>query len=248
MTRRREYRLYRQKASRLRRIARALLVLLGFVLFYIAVSELLLTSVAVGSVSMQPTFTIGDRLLVSPLSYGATIPFTGRKIRALSPPDRGDLVLLRPPYYSTTPLRRLLSPFVEFFTLQRVSLEISSGIETEDRALIRRVIGIPGDAVRVDGYEAFVLAPGEESYVSEFELSDAAYLISRDSLPDGWDTSLPFAANVEALVLGENQYFVMSDYRNMTNDSRYWGAIGPDSFIGKPILRYWPFSSFGVSR
>ena len=197
---------------------------------------------------MSPTFTIGDRLLVSPLAYGATIPFTDRKIRALSLPGRGDLVLLRPPYYSTTPIRRLLSPFVEFFTLQRVSLAISSGIETEDRALIRRVIGIPGDTVRVETYEAFVLAPGEESYVSEFDLSDAAYAIRRDPLPDGWDASLPFAADIDPLVLGENQYFVMSDYRNMTNDSRYWGAIGPGSFIGKPILRYWPFSSFGVSR
>ena len=244
---RRQFRLYRKKRSLLKRIVVILIALLLFILSYLVFRGFLIRSLNVGSVSMEPTLLVGDRLLAAPLTYGAEVPFTKLRTRSLSSPKRGDLVIVRPPYYSTTPIRRLLSPFAEVFTLQRVSLEVPLGLDTEDNLLARRVVGLPGDTIRIENYEAFIRAPGSTSFISENEIGSERYSVVGDPLPEGWNESLPFGADIAEFVL-EDEYFLMGDNRSITNDSRYWGALGSEAFVGKIVLRYWPLRSFGVPR
>jgi signal peptidase I len=47
--------------------------------------------------SMEPTLLVGDRVLVSKLSYAARLPFTSRVILPLGQPQRGDMVVFAPP-------------------------------------------------------------------------------------------------------------------------------------------------------
>ena len=43
----------------------------------------------------------------------------------------------------------------------------------------------------------------------------------------------------------EGELFVMGDHRNASNDSRDIGTVHEDSVIGKVVLRFYPFDSFG---
>ncbi len=95
---------------------------------------------------------------------------------------------------------------------------------------IKRIIGIPGDTLRIEGktvtltnaeYPSGVVL--EETYIHEMN---------------------PNTTLTETL--GEGEYFVMGDNRNASSDSRMWGILQRDKIIGRALLRLFPFSRFGV--
>jgi signal peptidase I len=88
--------------------------------------------------------------------------------------------------------------------------------------LIKRVIGLPGDTivttsstVQVDGV---VL---QEPYVK-----------------------VPFNLEGRQWVVPPNDYFVMGDNRQFSDDSRDWGFVPKSYIIGKAVMIYWPMSNW----
>src|SRR5690606_9842966 len=51
------------------------------------------------SSSMMPTLLIGDFILVNKFSYGIRLPITNRKVIPVGEPQRGDVVVFRPPHH-----------------------------------------------------------------------------------------------------------------------------------------------------
>ena len=91
---------------------------------------------------------------------------------------------------------------------------------------VKRIIGIPGDTVRIeDGYV----------YVND-EKYDEPYI------NDDYRTGL--GANFPEFKVPEGQYFVMGDHRNNSNDSRYVGPIDRNMIVGHVVQVLFPFSSF----
>jgi len=93
--------------------------------------------------------------------------------------------------------------------------------------LIKRVIGLPEDTVEIRNQQ--VLVNGvmiEEPYI--------------------YEACSVFKCQDETWNLGEDEYFVMGDNRNHSNDSRVFNAVPFDHIIGQVILRYWPLSSVGI--
>lgn len=89
------------------------------------------------------------------------------------------------------------------------------GDESQD--LIKRVIGLPGDVVRIsDGVVTVNGAKLEESYIAQ------------DPLYFGEWTVL------------EGNLFVLGDNRNDSRDSHQWGLLPFENIIGKSVLIYWP--------
>ena len=94
---------------------------------------------------------------------------------------------------------------------------------------IKRVIGLPGETVQIiDG----------SVYINNEKLDDdvcGAAAINEAGIAEN------------PLVLGENQYFVMGDNRNMSTDSRnsYVGLVNKNDIIGEAWLCTWPLNHFG---
>ena len=102
----------------------------------------------------------------------------------------------------------------------------------EDTYYIKRIIGMPGERVQIDG-EGNIYIDGEvleESYGREI----------MESPGRAW----------EEITLAEDEYFVLGDNRNHSSDSRDHsvGNIKRKDIIGRAFLRIWPFEKFGILR
>lgn len=223
------------------RVARFLLALF---LLYLFVNTLLISSVRVTAPSMLPTLEPGDRLLVAPIVYGPRLEAVGTRLPGFRKPARGDIVVVRPPY---VPRRSFFAhaaeSVVSFFTVRRVSVmedEASVG-----RWVVKRVIGIPGDTVRVQDNVAYVETAGESTFVPEFTTGRREYVLDRSGLPEGWSDGFPLSGNVGEVVLGEGEYYVLGDNRVTSLDSRHWGPVEESDIVEAIILRYWPLQRIG---
>ena len=119
------------------------------------------------------------------------------------PPRRGDIVVFYPPFQ-----------------------------EERDRvAYIKRVIGTPGDQVRIaEGRVSINGVEIQESYINE---------PPRYTCP-GSCSGVP--NNGSTFTVPAGQYFVMGDNRNDSRDSHEWGFLPEENIIGHTIYRFWPLT------
>ena len=94
-----------------------------------------------------------------------------------------------------------------------------------DNYIVKRIIGIPGDSIKVSHHELYVNGKRvPESYIDNKTTEDFQII---KKVPD-------------------NQFFVMGDNRNNSIDSRSIGFIEKKQIIGKSILRFWPINKFKI--
>ena len=48
------------------------------------------------------------------------------------------------------------------------------------------------------------------------------------------------------IIIPEDNYFMMGDNRGNSQDSRFWGTLHKDRFIGRAVFTFWPFSRLGA--
>ncbi len=96
---------------------------------------------------------------------------------------------------------------------------------------IKRVIGLPGDKVKVEAGYVYV----NEKKLNEYYLKDNTLLFAGSFMQEGVEITVP-----------EGQNFVMGDNRPHSSDSREFGPIEQKSIIGRAIVRYWPIPEIGI--
>lgn len=118
---------------------------------------------------------------------------------------RGDVVCFRPP---------------------PALVEMQPALGSGDCCMIKRVVAVAGDSVRVRGGRLLVNGKHvEEPYVPE----RIGYDMGRKSVPAG-------------------HVFVLGDNRNYSLDSHMWGCLDEALLIGRPLVRYWPLARFAGGR
>ena len=95
----------------------------------------------------------------------------------------------------------------------------------KSKSFIKRVVALPGETIELRAGHLFV--NGKELFEPYVP---ASYL-------DG--------ASYPPLTLGADNYFVMGDHRDSSNDSRVFGPVGRQYIYGKAVFAYWPVDHFG---
>jgi signal peptidase I len=190
--------------------------------------------------SMQPSLNYGDRFVFS--SFGIKrllpdLPFFDTLVM-----KRGNIVLInRNTYRNDSIIKSALDKLFRFFSANKAGFP-----GMENHVFIKRIIALPGDTISMNNYVLRIQPAGEKYTFTEFELSDKLYKINIPNVPAIWDEALPFSGSMEKITLGKDEFFVLSDDRGNTNDSRTWGPV-PENFIsGRIILRYWPINGMGI--
>ena len=106
------------------------------------------------------------------------------------------------------------------------------GFTWNNKLLIKRVIGVPGDWIEMDT-EGTIYLNGEkldEPYVQKKDFGEC-------------DLEFPFQVPAE-------QYFVVGDMRKSSIDSRnsLIGCIPKDQIVGKVFFRVWPFKRIQIFK
>jgi signal peptidase I len=225
--------------------SRTLRVVFIAFLLYLIISRLFVTSFRVDSISMAPTLNPSDKILVSVLSYGAYVPFTAIRFPGIEKPKRGDLAVVAPPFSGDVSAgKRLLQPFVSFFSFQKATLARELDGSLAQEYVVKRIVGIPGDTVRMQNYTVTIRPKGSPGFLAEDQLPIGAPQSSIKQVP-GWKPEFPFSGNIVETVLQNDQYFVLGDDRANSSDSRSWGPVSLSRIYAKVILRYWPPADFG---
>ena len=102
----------------------------------------------------------------------------------------------------------------------------------ENKYLVKRIIGIPGDVIEID-HDGTV-------YVNEEEL-DEPYVINK-ALGE-CDLEFPYQ-------VPDGKYFFMGDQRSTSIDSRssVIGCVSKDQIVGKVFLRIWPLGKISLIK
>ncbi len=104
--------------------------------------------------------------------------------------------------------------------------------KSEEIFYVKRVIGMPGEIIRIENGNIYINDEQLEEYYGYY------------------DMDLPFFEGVaqDDYYIGEDEYFVIGDNRNNSEDSRTFGCISEDIITGKAAFRIYPFSRIGKIR
>lgn len=114
---------------------------------------------------------------------------------------------------------------------------------------VKRVVGVPGDRLRIIAGRVFVNGKLLHEPYAEYQgyNSDAGtdyfppldpYSAQVGLLPD-WASEIAGYVEGDELVVPSDRYFVMGDNRDDSEDSRYWGFVDRGAIMGKPMVIYW---------
>jgi len=98
-----------------------------------------------------------------------------------------------------------------------------------------------------DFIKRIIALPGERLLIRDGVVYINGHHLVEPYLPEAWNVynNWPLSGPADGQVIPPNQYFVMGDNRNRSQDSRTFGPIGKDRIDGRAWFRIWPINDFG---
>lgn len=177
--------------------------------------------------SLEPTVMPGDLIFVTQYNYGLKIPLWDKTIIPTSKPKQGQIALFRWP----------VNPGLTF---------------------VKRVIGVPGDHISYIDKVFYINGVKQtQTFVRNFtEITENGTQPVKEYLEDLGglkhyiirNPDMP-STNFKDLVVPKGMYFMVGDNRDDSDDSRYWGFVPEQFFIGRAMFVWFhiTFSPFHIS-
>ena len=121
-----------------------------------------------------------------------------------------------------------------FKPLERGEIVVLNPPSNPDVDYVKRVVGIPGDIVKILNCNVHISRGGEQYLLDEYYISEEICTQSGKELREG-----------RSIRLKDNEYIVLGDNRSNSADSRFFGAVEANSIVGRVIFRFYPFSNIG---
>ena len=144
---------------------------------------------------------------------------SGSMLPTLQIKDKILVEKLSPRFLPNKSLSKLKDKIIVFNAPEQL---IEAGYKA-NTALIKRVIGVPGDKVEVKEGRLYL----------------------NDVLQNKYPTDQNINYSIGPLTVPEKSLWVMGDNRNNSMDSHIWGFLSYKKVIGKAFIRYWPLNHFG---
>jgi signal peptidase I len=146
----------------------------------------------------------------------------------------GDHLLVNKFIFGPTPLA-LGRAVLPVRLIRRGDIVVFKYPDEPDRDFIKRVIGLPGETIELRNKKVFVNGrPLDESYV---------HFLTPPSNDYQEVTSYDVRERFGQVTVPADQYFVMGDNRDNSQDSRYWGFLPRGHVKGKALMIYWSYES-----
>ncbi|MDL2345348.1 signal peptidase I [Deinococcus sp. MIMF12] len=193
------------------------------IVFAVVITQFLATLVGVDGVSMMPNLRDRERVFVP--KYETWLHKAG-----VGDFSRGDILIFKPPREAADRAAGLTRPG-------------PFGLWTYRPFLIKRLIGLPGDRIRIEGGEVSVNGvPLDQGWTTDYWREQGC-----------WDTQSPLANGAtssiggivpdrEEITVPDGHYFVMGDNRTAggSEDSRLFGPVPMRDIAGRAAAVVWP--------
>jgi len=207
----------------------------GTILLVLLITFFIAQNFAIPSGSMKNSLLVGDRLFAKKFAYGIptpTIPFleiplipgTDGHIIDGDTPKRGEIIIFKYPHDTSM-------------------------------HYVKRCVGLPGDELFVADKNLYLhLHEGDEYMLSHYKQEEMISYQDKLWLKNPYTASHPGIRHDEKIVnngrypqqlfnmapikVPENEYFMMGDNRDHSNDSRFWGSVPYGLIEGTPWFIY----------
>jgi signal peptidase I len=112
--------------------------------------------------------------------------------------------------------------------------------------LVKRVVGVPGDRIRIAEGHVMVNGVAQEEPYAAFEPTAGSIrpgdfpgkVYSDYQVDIGWWKQMQSLTRNGELVVPQGEYFVLGDNRNHSLDSRFWGFVPRQAIVARPLVIY----------
>jgi signal peptidase I len=208
-------------------------LVLEVVAIFLVLRTVLIAGYRIPSGSMEQTLLVGDFLFVTPLPYGAHIPFTPWNLPAFTDPKRGTIAVYESPPQHWDPRNPI---FLR---------------DDSTPTVVKRIVAVPGDTIfmrhgvfYVNGIEQRLPIPAPPGPIAPESTNPVFVWQQRFAVTGsrfGAAPTQPSHDDWGPLLVPAGHYFSLGDNRYNSIDARYYGFIPRHNFRGRPMFIYFSF-------
>jgi len=158
----------------------------------------------------------------------------------------GDFLLFNKQVYA--PASRLSRWLLPYRPVERGDIIVFH--HSQPPMLIKRVVGVPGDRLRIREGQVFVNGSVLDEPYAAFEPAPPnpardnfpARVYSDPEVDPDWWREMQSLTHDGELVVPPGEYFVLGDNRNHSLDSRFWGFVPRQAIVARPLVIYFSLS------